>query len=273
MDITDEIITLTGPEPGPAVMVIAGTHGEERAGIMALQELIPTLKITRGTLHLAFANPAADKLGVRFTGKNMNRCFYEGNAGTDYEDVRARELMAVFDQCDALLDLHSFGDEDGEPFTICEDLSVKAAMHLAPNIIITNWTTAQPKGTDSYMWFKGKVGIGVECGPNSQAETYKAFAIKVIEQFLGYYQMSDGASQALPARKRIFAIRLGVQRTDERYHLDPRLKHLQRLRAGQIIGSQGGETYIAEHGDHMIFPRTNPIIGSQAFLLARRVKL
>ena len=273
MDITDEIIKLTGSEPGPAVMVIAGTHGEERAGILALQELMPTLRIKSGTLYMAFANPEADRLGVRFTGKNMNRCFYEGNTGTDYEDIRARELMAIFDRCDALLDLHSFGDEEGEPFAICEDISVKVALNLAPNIIITNWTTAQPKGTDSYMWFKGKVGIGVECGSNAKADKYKLFAIRVIKQFLASYNMLDYTGPASAKSKRIFAIRMGVQRTDERYQLDPRLKHLQRLRAGQVIGSQGAETYVTQHGDHIVFPRTDPIIGSQAFLLAQRTKL
>jgi CheY-like chemotaxis protein len=119
--ITNNIVTITGSQPGPVVAIFAGVHGNERAGVYALQRLIPDLKITKGTVHFAFANPPAIEANVRMVTKNLNRCFYAGNDGTDAEDIRARELMQVLDGCDALLDLHMFYDKKNKPFVICED--------------------------------------------------------------------------------------------------------------------------------------------------------
>ena len=73
--MTKDIITITGAEPGPTVAIFAGVHGNERAGVYALEALIPRLTITRGTLYLVFANPAAIEANVRMVNKNLNRCF------------------------------------------------------------------------------------------------------------------------------------------------------------------------------------------------------
>ena len=134
--ITDEIVKLTSDIPGPTVALFAGSHGNERAGIYALEKLLPTLTPTKGTIYIAFTNPPAIAANERMITKNMNRCFIANNQGDSYEDKRARELMNVLDDCDALLDLHMFYDK-GKPFAICEENALQVAKLFDVAIIST----------------------------------------------------------------------------------------------------------------------------------------
>ena len=97
ISVTSEIIKMTASLPGPTVAIFAGVHGNETVGVLALQELIPKLKLIKGTLYLAFANVPAIEQNVRLVNKNLNRCLFAGNDGTTYEDQRARELMTVLE--------------------------------------------------------------------------------------------------------------------------------------------------------------------------------
>ena len=57
---------------------MAGVHGNEHAGIIALESIRNTLRVIRGKVILVLqANPRAVEQGVRFTEKNMNRAFFQ----------------------------------------------------------------------------------------------------------------------------------------------------------------------------------------------------
>ena len=231
---------------------------------------MPQLAVTRGTLHVAFANIPAIKQNVRMVNKNMNRCFYSNNTGSEYEDSRARELMAVLNTCDALLDLHSFRDPAGLPFTICEESSLDLAKKLVPTIISTNWANMEPGATDGYMYALGKIGVCVECGPISQSDAYVPLATKVIGQFLTYYHMAVNPVELAGDTKEIIHAYKAVKRVSERFYLNPDFHNFQVLDAGQVIGYQDNEVYRAVAGDCIIFPRPNAAIGTEAFILGRR---
>jgi predicted deacylase len=268
-EVTSEIILKQGREAGPSVAIFAGVHGNERVGVLALQELIPQLNPTRGTIYFAFANIPAIEQGVRMVNKNLNRCFLPGNNGDTYEDNRARELMAVMDKCDAVLDLHAFNETTGEPFIICEDNSLDIALKLEPTIISTNWAKAEPGGTDGYMYEKGKPGIGMECGPLSRPEEFKPVAVKAVHQFLKHFGMLDTDVRFSNSPKRVIVAQGAVHRTSEDFYLDPSLRSFQKLTAGQVIGSQDGKDFVASEGDYIIFPRPLAPIGSEAYIIGR----
>lgn len=271
MDSTETIITLVGSEPGPSVIIMAGVHGEERAGVLALQRVLPKLRITRGTLFVAFANPRAIKRGVRFTEKNLNRCFFAGNQGKTYEDRRARQLMRVFDRCDALLDLHAYASEStGKAHTICEANSLNVAALIDSPRIVTKWNDIQPLGSDGYMWLSGRIGLGVELGPVAQTAEFVPVGVRIIYQFLQYFGLIPMTVPYSTSRKEYYAVRHGIDRTSKDYQLDASLKTFQKLQPGQVFGQQDGVPFVAESGDYIIFPRPNATIGSQAFLLAKR---
>lgn len=269
MEITDQIFTIDSGKAGPTVMVIAGVHGNERAGVYALQELVPRLELTRGKLFVAFGNPAAINANVRMLTKNLNRCFYAGNNGTDPEDKRARQLMKYMDKAEALLDLHMFYDDDGVPFVICEETCLDMAKFFDVEIISTNWAETEPGGSDDYMYKQGKVGICVECGPISRSKEYTGFAIKTTLQFLKYYGMVKVDIKLSSKTKKIIKTYKTVYRTNQDYRLTPGLKNFQELPEGKLILRDGDKEYFAEAGDCVIFPHYKARIGEEAYVLGK----
>ncbi len=104
-------------KPGPRVMVVGLTHGNEFCGAEALDwALREGLRPAAGSLVLAFSNVAAYRsfdrakpLDSRFLDRDMNRVWREdwlANEKTREAD-RARELLPFVNEADFLLDIHS----------------------------------------------------------------------------------------------------------------------------------------------------------------------
>lgn len=271
MKLPKDVTQIDGANPGPTVAIFAGVHGNEKAGVYALRELLPTLQITKGKLYVVFANPPAIEQDVRMLAKNLNRCFTVENTGTTYEDVRARELMKMLDQCDALLDLHMFYDKVGQPFVICEDDAVPIARNFDVEIISTNWTEVEPGGTDGYMYAKGKIGICVECGPISKSREYTAFAKRTVYQFLKYYNMTDQDVTYSDIQKRVIKAEKVVFKTDDSFALEPGLKNFQRLKTNQLIAQSSQTKFRSGVNECIIFPHYGARIGEEAYILGKEL--
>ncbi len=85
--------------PGPRVLVQAGIHGDEVAGIYALEQLRPRLRVHSGLLIiLPRINPPAIAINRRFYHLDLNRVF-PGLPGCEpYEFPLARELFLLVKQ-------------------------------------------------------------------------------------------------------------------------------------------------------------------------------
>lgn len=84
------------PEPGPTALIQAGIHGDEVAGVHALQELLEAeIRPTRGRLIVVpVMNPPAYRARQRCApgGLDLNRCF----PGEADAPARERRLAAQF---------------------------------------------------------------------------------------------------------------------------------------------------------------------------------
>jgi succinylglutamate desuccinylase len=265
--ISSKIVEITGSKPGPTLAVLAGVHGNEQAGVFALQQLIPKLSITRGKLYLAYANPLAIEADVRMINKNLNRCFVAGNNGTDPEDIRVRELMSILDKCDALLDLHMFYDEKGLPFAICEDNAVGIANIFDVDIISTNWTKTEPGGSDGYMYLKGKIGICLECGPIVKSKEYAPYARNAIMQFLKYFEMTSEQVMYSKTNKRLIVADKAIYKKTVDFELIKGYANFDRLKKGQLIAETKTKKYLANDNECIIFPHYNARINEEAYII------
>lgn len=104
-----------GIAPGPVVLLMAGNHGDEYPGQVAILKLWRTLEVEQihGTLLLLpCLNPPAAQAGTRLSpldGKNFNRCFPGDPAGT-VSQVLAHYLSTVlFPMAEYVIDLHTGG--------------------------------------------------------------------------------------------------------------------------------------------------------------------
>lgn len=262
---------ITSHNPGPTIALMAGVHGDEKPGVLALQEYTPHLSLLCGTLYIIYANLPAMKQNVRMVEKNINRCFLKDNDGTTAEDIRVRELMPILDKCDALLDIHAYHDLTGDPFVICEDTAMDIATKLDPELISTGWADTEPGGSDTYLYLQGKIGITLECGPLTQIDAGKQVALKVIQQFLKHFGMINTPTEFSTQAKRIIRTESAVIRVSEDFYLDPNLTSFSKLVPGKVFASQDGTEYVGKQDQYIIFPRPQTKIGTEAFTLGREI--
>lgn len=96
------------PEPGPTAIIQAGIHGDEVAGVHALQELLEAeFRPTHGRLVVVpVMNPAAYRARQRKAegGLDLNRCFPGDASAPEPERRLARKFMdLVLDERPALV--------------------------------------------------------------------------------------------------------------------------------------------------------------------------
>lgn len=119
-------------KPGPHVMVMAVTHGNELCGAITVDWLFKNdVRPLAGKLSLGFSNwrayeafDADDPFASRFVDEDINRVWdvstLEGDRSTA-ETERAREIRPFLDEVDLLLDLHSMTNYC-EPLMLCGPL-------------------------------------------------------------------------------------------------------------------------------------------------------
>ena len=126
------VTTLDSGAPGPHVMVMALTHGNELCGAITVDYLLRhEIRPTKGKLTLGFHNTAAylrfnpnDPIASRFVDEDLNRVWGAGVLDGDRETTetrRAREIRPVIDTVDLLLDIHSMTN-DSPALTLCGPL-------------------------------------------------------------------------------------------------------------------------------------------------------
>ena len=118
--------------PGPCVLLMAGNHGDEYPGQVAILRLWRELTLAdiTGTLILIpCLNPPAAKAATRLSpldGRNFNRCFPGNPNGTPSEMLAHYLSTVLFPMAEYVIDLHTGGRSMG--FLPC------AHMHLVPDL-------------------------------------------------------------------------------------------------------------------------------------------
>ena len=143
--------SVAGPAPGPHVMVLALTHGNEIAGAIALDRLLAAgICPLRGRLTFGFVNLAAfarfdadHPTTSRFVDEDMNRVWDASMLDGSLRSVelaRAREIRGLVESADVLLDLHSML-WPSEPLILCGPTARGGALALAvgvPDLVVAD---------------------------------------------------------------------------------------------------------------------------------------
>ena len=86
--------TYEGPGTGRKIIVEGGIHGDEIAGTLAIEELLPVIEIENGTVFfLPQMNKPAYDAGRRFINEDLNKVFPGDPEHSNYERRLARELF------------------------------------------------------------------------------------------------------------------------------------------------------------------------------------
>jgi uncharacterized protein len=274
------IFSIEGQQAGPTVTIMAGVHGNEIGGILAVMRILSLIQtkqltIKAGRVNLIFANLLAIGQGQRQTNMNLNRAFrpddtYSTEELMSYEIHRARELMPYLRESHGLLDLHSSMNRQSTPFIICEPHSYPLATKLPVEIVSRGWDIIEAGGTDYFVNQNPtgrNFGICIECGyhndPKAPERAFQAAMIFLAD--FGCIDPQEGYPPANLEQRRIWANQ--IYHTKVNFKLANEFADFQALAADTLIGHDGEQEVRTQQDCVIIFPHDCKGSNDEAFIL------
>ncbi len=267
----EDIIRITGKNPGPKSIVLVGVHGNERPSTEALEDLLPTLAIEAGEVLFGYGNPRAIETNQRFIDANLNRVFKNDAALTEkertsYEYERAQFLKPYLQEAGALLDVHASRTPHSRPFIICEKNAKDIVSFLPIDLVTTGFSAIEAGATDGYMDSIGNIGICVEVGYIDDPASVRT-AEKSIIAFLkarGHLPID------LPKTQLSYMHMYDIYLTKTNFVLSKSFDDFEEVAAGQLIGTDGGKEVRAEKNAVIVFARNQTGPHEEAFILGEK---
>jgi succinylglutamate desuccinylase len=292
-----------GPAPGPTLVVVAGIHGNEPAGVAAAQRLMRRLHALRsplrGDLVLLAGNLGALARGVRGIGRDLNRGWTRdkiaalpppGDAAATPEDREQRELLAAIEAARheargpiTFLDLHSTS-APGIPFAMASDRpGERRFASQFPLPVIVGLIELVDATLLEFMRREGCMTMGIEAGQNdagSSIDHHEAMlwitlavtglvAEADVPELVRHRARLSDARADLPHVTRIER-RHAITPAD-RFEMLPGFANIERVRAGQLLARDRRGDIRAERDGILLLPLYQAQ-GDDGFFLGREVR-
>lgn len=261
------------------VLVVGGTHGNERTGIQLIRRLRANpdeLERRHFKAQTFLANKVAIEQNRRYLDQDLNRCFSNlllNNAAENREQSRAQEINQRFGpkgtntQTDWIIDLHTTTANMGITLVVQQhdplalDMALYVQQQLPGSVIFYEDNTP---GTDPFLCSIARHGFLIEIGPVAQGllrwEVFEQTRIALMHA-LDFIDLQISGKLNLPER-----------REAEVYQFIKKL-HLPRDESGEIIGmihpslqdrdyhqlSPGEPIFILDTGDTVTFDYTEAV--------------
>ena len=284
-----------GDTAGPLVIGIGGMHGNEPAGVFALQDVLRSLHSRRlpfrGKLLALTGNRAALARGCRYIDEDFNRLWgserLEGEDGQraepTSEEQEQRELLTAIETALAqrqgpavFLDLHTTSAA-GQPFVVIGDslLNRRFAFGLQAPVILG--LEEQLEGTLlNYLSEQGHVSIGFEGGQHaspSAVENHTA-AIWSVLTTASCLRPQDASERTPPEQPvcPVLEIRYHhlLQANDD-FVMEPGFTNFQSVRRGQLLARDRHGQICAPESGQILMPLYQGQ-GADGFFLVRTVR-
>ena len=278
--------------------MLAGLHGNEPAGVRALQRLADAgarPRLTRGRLVGIVGNLGALAVGRRFVDCDLNRSFGPGNlarlaseGATLAEEHELLALLAAFSGALersvatelVVLDLHTTSSP-GADFTIVGDdpESIALARVLPPSVVLG--MTGGLRGTTLDYFTTANLGLptrtliyeaGAHDDPQS-ADRAEALVGDLL-QALGLtsapqQNLAPSRAHAGPAVVRLRSVLHLGEGAD--FTMLPGFGNFDRVQAGQVVAYLDGESVTVDADGYLLMPLYQPQ-GSDGFFLVEAVE-
>jgi len=298
----------TGQHRGPLLVCFAGMHGNERAGVEALDLIFKMLEVEplenptfefSGRIIGINGNLNALKKGIRFSSKDMNRQWAAANrdrifnsvvADLDEEDLEMKDILEVIDQelLDyqpdkmIILDLHTTSAFGGI-FTIVnndpESLSIGVELH-AP--VITGMIFGL-NGTTLHFFTDENFPVRTIAVTFEAGQHYERLSVNRTIAAIINCMRTVGCVRAESVENRhdelLRDFSEGLPKVNEliathpvinpeKFKLIPGLKNFQKLKEGQLLGYDETGPIIAPEDCLLLMPKYQ-IQGNDGFFLIK----
>jgi predicted deacylase len=291
------VTSFAAAEPGPYVVVMGLTHGNEICGAIALDRLLrQDVRPRRGQLTLAFNNVAAYRefdprypIASRYVDEDFNRLWRPAtldSARRSVELERARALRPIVDAADFLLDLHSMQHATA-PLMLAGLLprSRELAHRVGiPELIMCDAGHAAGPRMRDYGGFgdpaSAKTALLIECGQHWEHRAAEV-ATDVMLRFLvavGSVTREDVAALGGPdfdaqPRQRVIEVTEAVTIAGDRFDFAGNFRGLEMLpEKGTLIGRDGDREVRTPYDNCvLVMPSRRLVRGQTAVRLGRYV--
>jgi predicted deacylase len=297
-----EIGRVVGEDPGPTLVVVAGIHGNEPAGIEAARRIFTRLSAgrlrIRGELLALAGNLAGLRLGVRYQAKDLNRVWSEAHiaalrdtspSGHDPEDREQLELLGAVDSAIGrargrvhLADLHTTSAA-GIPFILFGDTLKQRRFARAFPLPVIIGLEEQLEGVLTEYWTRrGCTTFAVEGGQHASPESIDAiegvlWLALVRAGLLGGETPTEVARSAAVLHRRRAGLPRVVEVISRRsvspgdgFRMEPGFRNIDRARKAQLLArDRSGE--IRAPADGIIILPLYQGLGRDGFFWGREV--
>lgn len=270
--------------PRPWVAVVGSIHGNEPAGLRAIERIkheadAGQLPLERGTLVLIHGNPEASRHNRRYTdgGADLNRIFdfeFEHRLRRDqwaYEHERAIALRPIFEQVDAAIDLHS-ATEPTPPFVITTQIPASAELGqaLGMRYVTRGWDDLNILSHRVFIALltrREKPALAVECGQHTESGAPE-IAYKVATRFLIALGVLDGEIVTQTEVQMLDVIR-ALRKPSSEFRFSRHIRGFEVLPQGTLIGSDSDISLSVSENRYALLPNDHVPVGVDMLYLAR----
>ncbi len=298
-----EVGRIVSEVPGPSLIVVAGIHGNEAAGIEGSRRVLARLERgdigLRGELLVLGGNVAALQKGVRYQAKDLNRVWTEDQVRALRKkrelDAEDREQLDLLTQVEAaigrargrvhLADFHTSSAE-GIPFILFGDTLPQRKFVRAFPLPVVIGLEEQVDGVQSAFWTKRNcVTFGCEGGQHDDPASVDALeaVLWIALRQAGVLRMGRGDKlPELTAAENLLEKRRGalprmlevVSRheisPEDEFKMEPGFSCLDHAENGQLLArDRNGE--IRAPRDGMVILPLYQGLGSDGFFWGRAV--
>ena len=288
--------------PGPTLCVLAGIHGNEPAGVLAVQRVLGRLQESEigvtGRIVAFGGNLTALSRGVRFLQRDLNRQWGQEQIGRllardpaqdGDEDKEQRALLSAFDRVIrsargpvVFVDLHT-SSADGPPFICLADTIDNRRVAMSTGVPLILGIEETIDGASLEWWSQlGVVNFAVEGGRHQHPDTvgnHEAVLWLLLDS-LGI--LPKGSVDVRPFRAHIEKAVRGnpsvveivhrhAIREQDRYVTKPGFKNFDAVKKGQQIGADARGPVVAPYDCRVMLPLYQAL-GDDGFFLARDVR-
>ncbi len=188
-------LVFTWKLPGPTIVLVALTHGNEPVGLSLFEKLIQTGicdRIQSGKIILVCSNIRAhevflsqdDPLKYRFINHDMNRIWNDDYIEWSNEYKRREEMKEILSQADVILDIHSVSKWDDVLWIAGKCGLEDARVFMDVEKILVEWNNTGSMRL--YLEKQGKKAYGIEAW-NHISESGLNNGFRIVQNMLGHF--------------------------------------------------------------------------------------
>lgn len=284
---------LRGAAPGPTLLLVAGIHGNEPAGIGVCRRLFDALKAhppAGGEIAAFVANPPALAAGTRYVTRDMNRQWTAAGLAAarttaDAEAIALAELAGAIDEVIArargpvyALDLHTTS-ADGISFAIVGP--AEADRRFAGQLATTGVAgiaERTPGTLAAHLSARGCVALAIEGGQHASDEAVANLEAIVTLALVATGLFAPGDLPSFAASRQRLLTERGdlpplidvVARHEVRpgFRMEPGFINIQRTAAGTLLAREGDAEIRAPFDGFLLLPLYQAL-GEDGFFYGR----